>query len=312
MKTGASERVALGFRAHSGWTVMVVVARSNHAPIVLERRRIETADASIRGSKQPYHAADRLEFEEADALIRTCRDSATRLATDAVSALVAQLTQDAHWVAGAGIVFASGRLLPDLTAILRSHALIHTAEGEFFREVLVQASQHCSLPVTRVREREIWDRGAAALGLNSAEVRRLIGELGRLLGPPWRQDQKLAALAGWIALAESACIREAKRLARSVNLEFYRYNAARPKFVAGPLTSGELQSISMKSCEVLHSMGPQIQWVQSYATGDKIYCIYIAPDEQSILEHAKRGGPADRVSKVTGIIDPATSEALAG
>jgi hypothetical protein len=89
-----------------------------------------------------------------------------------------------------------------------------------------------------------------------------------------------------------------------------------PKYViernipgAGSLTPEQLQGISQKSCSVLRSMGPQIQWVQSYVTGDKIYCIYIAPDEQSIREHAERGGfPADRVSEVTSIIDPTTSE----
>ena len=89
-----------------------------------------------------------------------------------------------------------------------------------------------------------------------------------------------------------------------------------PKYViernipgAGSLTPEQLQSISQKSCGVLRSMGPQIQWVQSYVTGDRVYCIYIAPDEKSIREHAERGGfPADRVSEVTSIIDPTTSE----
>jgi hypothetical protein len=89
-----------------------------------------------------------------------------------------------------------------------------------------------------------------------------------------------------------------------------------PKYViernipgAGSLTPEQLQGISQKSCGVLRSMGPQIQWVQSYVTGDKIYCIYIAPDERSVLEHATQGGfPADRVSEVTSMIDPTTSE----
>jgi hypothetical protein len=78
---------------------------------------------------------------------------------------------------------------------------------------------------------------------------------------------------------------------------------------AGNLTPEQLQGISQKSCSVLKSMGPQIQWVHSYVTGDKIYCIYIAPDEQSVREHAERGGfPANRVSQVTSVIDPTTAE----
>jgi len=89
-----------------------------------------------------------------------------------------------------------------------------------------------------------------------------------------------------------------------------------PKFVierripeAGKLTPQQLQAISQQSCSVLGSMGPQIQWVQSFVTDDMIYCTYVAPDEDSVLEHARRGGfPADKVSEVRAIIDPVTAE----
>jgi hypothetical protein len=78
---------------------------------------------------------------------------------------------------------------------------------------------------------------------------------------------------------------------------------------AGKLTAGELKAISQKSCSVLSKMGPQIQWLQSYVTGDKIYCVYIAPNEKAIREHAQQGGfPANRVSEVTTVIDPTTAE----
>ncbi len=89
-----------------------------------------------------------------------------------------------------------------------------------------------------------------------------------------------------------------------------------PKFViereipgAGKLTPEELRGISQKSCAVLREMGPQVQWVESFVTADKIYCVYIAPDESSVLEHARQGGfPANRVSEVRRIIDPTTAE----
>lgn len=89
-----------------------------------------------------------------------------------------------------------------------------------------------------------------------------------------------------------------------------------PKFVierelpgAGKLSAAELQGISQKSCGVLNSMGPKIQWVQSYVTDDKIYCVYIAPDEATVREHATKGGfPANRVSRIHAMIDPTTSE----
>jgi cell division inhibitor SulA len=89
-----------------------------------------------------------------------------------------------------------------------------------------------------------------------------------------------------------------------------------PKYViereipgAGNLSPQELQAISQTSCGVLQKMGPQIQWLQSYVTADKIYCVYIAPNEEMIREHAKQGGfPANRISEVKTIIDPTTAE----
>jgi hypothetical protein len=79
---------------------------------------------------------------------------------------------------------------------------------------------------------------------------------------------------------------------------------------AGKLTPDQLQDISQKSCGVLKKLGPQIQWLESYVTDDKVYCVYIAPDEATVREHAKQGGfPANRVSEVKRIIDPTTAEA---
>ena len=90
-----------------------------------------------------------------------------------------------------------------------------------------------------------------------------------------------------------------------------------PKYViereipgAGKLTAQQLQAISQTSCGVLRKLGPEIQWVQSYVTQDKIYCVYIAPNEALIREHASQGGfPANRISEISSIIDPTTSEA---
>jgi hypothetical protein len=78
---------------------------------------------------------------------------------------------------------------------------------------------------------------------------------------------------------------------------------------AGNLTPDQIQAISQKSCSVLKEMGPQIQWVHSYVTADKIYCVYLAPNEEEIRRHATQGGfPANRISRVTGIIDPVSAE----
>ena len=89
-----------------------------------------------------------------------------------------------------------------------------------------------------------------------------------------------------------------------------------PKYViereipgAGNMSPQELQSVSQKSCSVLQNLGPQIQWLHSYITGDKIYCIYIAPNEEMVREHAQQGGfPANRISEIKTVIDPTTAE----
>lgn len=89
-----------------------------------------------------------------------------------------------------------------------------------------------------------------------------------------------------------------------------------PKFViereipgAGKLSGQELQAISQRSCGVLQQLGPQIQWVHSYVTDDKIYCVYVAPNEKMIRDHADQGGfPANRISKIQRVIDPTTAE----
>jgi hypothetical protein len=81
---------------------------------------------------------------------------------------------------------------------------------------------------------------------------------------------------------------------------------------AGNLSKSDLQTISQTSCDVLQKMGPQIQWVESYVTGDKVYCVYISPNEEMIREHAQRGGfPANRISEIKSVIDPTTAERAA-
>lgn len=89
-----------------------------------------------------------------------------------------------------------------------------------------------------------------------------------------------------------------------------------PKFVierdipnVGKLSAHEMQAVSQKSCDVLREMGPQIQWIQSFVTDDKVYCVYVAPNEEAVREHARQGGfPANRISRVRAVIDPTTAE----
>jgi hypothetical protein len=184
-------RVALGFRAHSGWAAMVAVSGTVDALRVLERRRIVIADPEMRGSKQPYHAGAELPFLEAEGLVRAAIGSSRALALEAVAAAVHVLRSKGHEVAGCGIVLGSGKTLPGLEGILASHALIHTAEGEMFREVLVWAAKELDLPVT----------GVPAKGLDAAALKR-VGTFGKLIGPPWTEDQKYATVVALMVLAD--------------------------------------------------------------------------------------------------------------
>jgi len=182
-------RTALGLRAHSGWAALVAITGTLKAPRVLERRKIVIADPELPGSKQPYHAAAELPFPQAEALVRSAVESSRALALEVLSATVKELRSRGHEVAGCGVLLGSGNALPELEKVLAAHPLIHTAEGEMFRDVLVWAAQECGLPVTTVREKSI---GAASL--------QAIDSLGKLIGPPWTQDQKYATVAALMAL----------------------------------------------------------------------------------------------------------------
>jgi hypothetical protein len=176
MREGRAGSVALGFRTHSGWAASVAVAGSVEQPVVLDRRRIVIA----QGPRQPYHAAEPLAFTEAEALIRRCRAEALEMAAAAVEELRREFG-----ASHAGVLVGRPRPLPPLADILKSHAAIHTAEGVFYREVMIEACQRCGLRVMRVPEAEMTGR---------------VPSLPKL-GPPWTADEKLATLAAAVSLS---------------------------------------------------------------------------------------------------------------
>jgi hypothetical protein len=196
------KRAAIGFRMHSGWGVLVAVSQNAGAVEILERRRILVIEPKIPGTKQPYHFSERLDFPEAEKFLTDCFAASWRLALAAVRESVESLQARYYSVAGAAVVLASGRSLPPLPKILASHALIHTAEGEFFREAVWKACQSLDIPVTGFRERDLGDCMAAAFGKTATKTSRQIATLGRLIGPPWTTDQKTAAIAALLTLAK--------------------------------------------------------------------------------------------------------------
>jgi hypothetical protein len=121
-----------------------------------------------------------------------------------VTTLVAQLTAEGHRPVAAAFLVKAGRPLPSLTEILKSHPLLHTAEGELFRQVVVEASTACGLRVEKVDRKELSARAAEAMGLRTDAVQRRLVALGKTLGPPWAQDQRDAVLAAVVALVSRA------------------------------------------------------------------------------------------------------------
>jgi hypothetical protein len=195
------KRAAIGVRMHSGWGALVAVANNGGMVEVLERRRVAVTTPGTPGANQPYHFAKKLELAEAEKFLGNSFAASKRLALAAVRDVVDELRGRQYRVVGSAVLLASGRALPPLAKILASHALIHAAEGEFFREVFSKACADLDLSVTGVRERDLDERVKTTLGKVAARMRRQISTLGRSLGPPWTADQKTAALAALIVLA---------------------------------------------------------------------------------------------------------------
>ncbi|HEX8799803.1 MAG TPA: hypothetical protein VF772_14390 [Terriglobales bacterium] len=204
MKPPLIGHAALGFRVHSGWAVLVVLAGPVETPTILDRRRIEMADVEMAGSKQPYHAAQQLNLREAANLIAACVEASVRLAEKAVKAALDDAIRKSFRVSACGVPIGSGRPLPTLEKILPSHPLLHTAEGELFRNAIMTACRNYGLSVTSVKEKEAWIRSSLQLGISQAGIQHQLARMGKAIGPPWRQDEKSATLAAWLALAADA------------------------------------------------------------------------------------------------------------
>ena len=192
------KNAAFGVRMHSGWGAVVCVSGDSVAPEVVYRRRIVIIEPTMDGAKQPYHFVESLGLEEAERHLQKCAAVSQKLAVEAVRAMLDAVSARNYRVIGCAMLLASGRAVPSLQEILSSHALIHTAEGEFFRKVVREACEHLRIPVVGIRERELDERANATFGNRARSVRQHISELGKAVGSPWTQDEKTAALAGLI------------------------------------------------------------------------------------------------------------------
>jgi hypothetical protein len=191
---------AIGLRIHSGWGALVAVAGVNGAQEIIDRRKIVVIDPKAAGVAQPYHFVEEMELRAAERHLARCASESKRLAVEALREVFAKLRDSGFTLAGAAILLSSARPLPDLDEILGSHALIHAAEGEFFRHAFRQALERLEIPVTGIRERDLDDHARKTFGKEATGVHQRIDGMGRLLGPPWTEDEKTAALAAAIIL----------------------------------------------------------------------------------------------------------------
>jgi hypothetical protein len=197
------KQAALGFRVHSGWTALVAVAVENGSPTVLARARPHLVETFTYQFRQPFHTAERMPFSKASEFVSRMRNEARGLAYAAVKEAQSSLQKQGHKLSHAGLLLASGKTLPALDKILASHALIHTADGELFREALLHAGARCGLAMICIKEKELRERAAENFHLKPDAILRLVTELGRAHGSPWTQDEKFATLAAWLALGPS-------------------------------------------------------------------------------------------------------------
>src|SRR5215472_4584283 len=146
---------AFGIRVHSGWAVLVCVSGDPAALNVVDRRRIVIIEQTMEGAKQPYHFAETLGLAEAERHLQRCAAVAQRLALQSIREMLDTIRAKNYRVVGCAMLLASGRALPSLHKILASHALVHAAEGEFFRKVVSEACERCHIRVMGIREREL-------------------------------------------------------------------------------------------------------------------------------------------------------------
>jgi hypothetical protein len=192
-------RAALGFRPHTGWATAVALGGDLRSPEVLDRRRLDLSDPVL--PRQAFHTASELSPEGARELVGQAEQAAGETAVLAVSGLLDELRARGHDIVAAGVPAESARIPTELERILASHAYLHAAEGRLFRQVLADAAGRCGLLVSRVPVRELTVDAEETLGLSHEALLAALADLGRPLGPPWRQDEKDATLAAWLALA---------------------------------------------------------------------------------------------------------------
>jgi hypothetical protein len=194
-------RIALGLKAHSGWAALVVLGTQDGELHVVDRRRLELAEeADAQWAKQPYHAAEGLRSDEARKVVQRGVAAARKLAVRALLAAVKRAREAKHEIRACAVLVADP--MPDWSVeeILAVHFRMHQAEGVLFRDALARAANACGLRLVAIPEKLLTEQAEWALATSASALKKRIATLGKSAGPPWRRDQKDAALAAMIAL----------------------------------------------------------------------------------------------------------------
>jgi hypothetical protein len=193
-------RAALGFKLHTGWAMLVAVAGQPGEIKVLFRGRIELLPLDESVPRFVYHKAAELPLSQATALLKRVREASQKAARLAIKDVLRDLDSRGFKADVCGVLSGSTPVPDDQPRILRSHPLIHAAEGALFQQAIISVCESCGVAVTAVREREVWSRAAAAWGLADVELRKEMDALRKSLGAPWSADHKTAAAIALLVL----------------------------------------------------------------------------------------------------------------
>jgi len=193
-------RAALGCKLHTGWAMLVALAGQPGEIQVLFRGRIELMPLDESVPRFVYHAAAELSLPRAAELVKRAREASQKAARLAIKNVLGELDSRGAKGAVGGVLSGSTVVPDDLSRILGSHPMIHAAEGALFQQAIVSACESCGLSVTTAREREVWERAAAAWSLPEAGLRKEVDALRKSVGSPWSADHKTAAAIALLAL----------------------------------------------------------------------------------------------------------------
>ena len=195
-----STQAALGWKIHTGWAVLVAVAGRPSDIEVLLRRRVELLPPDSSITRFVYHQASEMPPRQAKELVDRGIKSSQVSARLVVNEAVKELRSRGITVNVSGVLCGSAAPTQDLAAILRSHPLIHTAEGALFQNAIVLACESRGLKVVQTREREVWARAAAAWDITESELRKNVELVRSSIGPPWSADHKACTAMALLAL----------------------------------------------------------------------------------------------------------------